>query len=132
MSNATKFFKNLIESALLGVNTCMPCKVLSYDETTRRAKIQPLFMTKTINGEPEPLPVLDNVPVLFQRFKYTDRDNGNHTVTQEMIPVLEKDDVVLVVFAQRALDKVLNGQMAYPEINRRHSLNDGVIVGVLS
>ena len=130
VSEATKFFRNFIEGALLGINTAMPCEVISYNESDLTAKIQPLFMTKEVGREPEALPVLDNVPVLFQRFKFVDRDNGSHTVTQDFIPILKSGDIVLCVFVQRAMDNVMDGKVAYPSINRHHSLKDAVIVGV--
>ncbi|WP_157930360.1 Gp138 family membrane-puncturing spike protein [Mycobacteroides abscessus] len=154
MSEATRFFNNLSYQVAMTINTAMPCKVISYNESKRTAKIQPLFMTKEVGREPEALPPIDGVPVLFQRYKINNlkpisisTDAGEHaqytgsgghehkslTFKQsvEMIPDLRSGDVVLVVFSQRALDNVSSGKVAYPGINRHHDLQDAVIVGVI-
>lgn len=131
MSEATRFFSNLMHQVAMNINTAMPCKVLSYNKEKRTAKIQPLFMVKEVGREPEPLPPIDNVPVLFHRFEFIDLDDGEKTVTREFVPVLRSGDVVLAVFAQRALDNVMSGRIAYPGINRHHDLQDAIIVGVM-
>lgn len=131
VSEATRFFNNLLHKMAMSINTSMPCKVVSYNKSKRTAKIQPLFMTKEVGHEPEELPPISDVPVLFQRFEFVDMDNGNNTVTRDFIPVLKKDDVVLVVFSQRALDNAMNGRISYPGIHRHHDLQDAVVVGVL-
>jgi hypothetical protein len=125
MSNSTSFFNGLLAETILNLHTAMPCKVLSYNESTRRAKIQPLFMMKEIGHDPEPLAPVEDVPVLYQRYKV----NGN---IQTYIPVLTTGDVVLAVFCQRAIDDVLTGKVAYPDTNRTHDVHDAVVVGVLT
>ncbi|MBA2878058.1 hypothetical protein HNR63_001112 [Anoxybacillus kamchatkensis] len=120
-----KFIKNQIAEAILNLNTAMPCKVLSYNESTRRAKIQPLFQMKEVGRNPENLPPIDDVPVLYYRLKV----NGN---SQTYIPDLKAGDVVLAVFCQRAIDDVLTGKIAYPDVSRHHDLHDAIIVGVIT
>lgn len=154
MSEATHFFNNLVHRVSMNINTSMPCKVISFDEATITAKVQPLFMTKEVGREPEALKPIEGVPVLFQRYKvknlepisvttdagehgqYTGSGAHMHNIltfkeSVEMIPDLRPDDVVMVVFSQRALDNVLSGQVAYPGINRHHDIQDAVIVGLM-
>jgi len=154
MSEATQFFNNQKQSNALRLNTAAPCRVISYDESTRTAKIQPLFMTKEVGKEPKTPSPIENVPVSFQRYKLNNNESisistdagthsqrsgsGSHnhnslTFNQsvEMVPDLQKDDIVLVVFAQRALDNVKGGKVAYPSITRHHSKKDAMIVGIL-
>jgi hypothetical protein len=143
MSNSTTFFNGLLTETILNLHTAMPCKVLSYNESTRRAKIQPLFMMKEFGREPEVLSPVEDVPVLYQRFKVNNGEpfpmkiNGTTQtaeIDQELIftPVIKAGDVVLAVFCQRAIDDVLTGKVAYPDTNRTHDIHDAVIVGVLT
>ena len=69
MADSTMFFENFRTQMLLSINTAMPCKVLSYDEEKRQAKIQPLFMTKEIGRASEKMSVIEDVPVLWQRMR---------------------------------------------------------------
>lgn len=153
MSNASTFFDGLLGSALVGINTAMPCKVLSYDTSTCTAKIQPLFKAKEVNKEPQSLPPIEGVPVLFQRYKVHNNnvvavttDKGAHAQytgtgehehkkltfaeSVEMIPDLVVGDVVLAVFCQRAIDQAQQGENVYPGTARMFSIHDAVIVGV--
>lgn len=125
MSQATRFFNRLVSSAMLKLNTVMPCKVVDYNKETREAKIQPLFMVKDYGQDPEKLPALEDVPVMGHRYEIDGTE-------KEYIPMLKKGDLVVVVFAQRALDNVLDGDVAYPEIQRHHDLQDAIIIGILN
>lgn len=156
MSNASQFFSENIKSQLLlSINTCMPCKVLSYNEGSRRAKIQPLFKTKEVGREPSAQSVIEDVPVMFERVKINggqpilvtipegehgghSSGDGQHTHTKiifeeevENSPVLKTGDTVLVVFAQRSIDEALEGNLVYPGTSRLFSLQDAIIVGLL-
>lgn len=142
MSKSTIFFNNILSDAVLKINTAMPCSVISYDAAKKEAKIQPLFMVKYKGQEPQKLPVLEGVPVVSQRFNVNDGQSFNAKMNGSSVslafdepvsftPHLEKGDMVFVVFAQRALDKVMSGNVAYPQINRHHDLRDAVIVGVM-
>ncbi|WP_313150941.1 Gp138 family membrane-puncturing spike protein [Lysinibacillus capsici] len=153
MSNASAFFGGLMGGALVGINTAMPCKVLSFDASTCTAKIQPLFKAKEIDKEPKSLPPIEGVPVLFQRYRVHDNrkiviatDKGAHgqstgtgehvhneltfTESVEMIPDLIAGDVVLAVFCQRAIDEAQRGSDVYPGTARMFSIHDAVVVGV--
>lgn len=124
MSSVTKYFANLKTSVLTSINTAMPCKVLSFNESDCTAKIQPLYKVKEVGHESTILPPIEGVPVLKQNYKV----NGG--TVQEYIPVLNSGDIVLVVFCQRAIDEALEGKIADNLGSRMFSLIDAVIVGV--
>ena len=153
MTNMTEVFKNISHGVFMNLNTAMPCKVLTYDETKRIAKIQPLFKVKEFGEIESSLAPIENVPVLFQRYKLhnnapisitTDTaphaqysGTGEHvhkvitfTESVEMIPDLRNGDIVQVIFNQRAIDEAQNGLNVYPGTARLFSIQDAVIVGV--
>lgn len=127
MSFASEFLSNFVRDKLLALHTAMPCKVISYDESTKRATVQPLYKTKEYDKPAAALPVIEDVPVLKQRFRVNDGEE------QEYTPVYQTGDVVFVAFSERALDAVMAapGQIVLPDSTRHHSLNDAVILGVL-
>lgn len=125
MTNATEFFRALQQGVFVNLNTAMPCKVLAYDETKRLAKIEPLFMAKEVGEEPAKLAPIENVPVLFQKYRV------NSSEVQNYVPVLEPMvDTVLAVFCQRAIDEAMTGNNVYPGTARMFDVHDAVIVGV--
>jgi len=140
MSRSSTFFNDLIQEHTLNLHTAMPCKVLSFNKQENKAKIQPLFMYKERNKEPVKRAPIEDVPVVFQRYKTVDTraiseeplEYSDEEVIRDFIPVLYQGDVVLVVFSQRALDDVLQGDVAFPSQKRHHSLNDAVIIGVIT
>ena len=143
MSNSSEFYSNYKNQILLSINTCMPCKVLAYNESARTAKIQPLFMVKEVNRAPEKLSVIEDVPVLFERVKIKNNTaisvnipNSEHTQITfnepvELEPSINPGDTVLVVFAQRSLDDALEGNLVYPGTSRLFDVHDAIIVGLL-
>jgi hypothetical protein len=118
MMNALNGF---IEEKLLNLHTAMPCKVLSVSGS--EATIQPLFMRIDKEGAKPYSPIL-SVPWVRHRLMV----DG---ITKMYEPVYQSGDKVLVVFSERALDNVLGGKIADPEFNRRHSIEDAVIVGLM-
>lgn len=124
MSNVTDFFVKQQRALLTSINTAMPAKILSYNESTCTAKIQPLFKVKEENKEARSLPPIENVPALKQKF----RVNGG--AVQIYTPVYSEGDVVQVIFNQRALDEAQKGKNVFPGVNRMFSIHDAVIVGL--
>lgn len=109
------------------ISVAMPCRVLTFDEETLMASVQPLIKLTAS----EPATIL-SVPVTGQKYKFElDTGLGNHEFETIMRPVLERGDVVYVVFADAEIKNTLTGQVAAPDTDRRHSRNDAVIVGVM-
>lgn len=117
MSNATNFFAKQQRKIIAAINTALPCKVLSYDENTCKAKLQPLYKLDN-----ERMSVLEDVPALRQRFRI-----GSEV--QEYAPILHANDIVYVVFSKYALDDALNGNIA-EQTDNLYRAHDAVIVGV--
>jgi hypothetical protein len=113
-----KGLQQIVTLVASSINVALPCKVLSYNSTTHRARVQPLIRT----GVDVPA-VIEEVPALGQRLLV----GGVPTYYP---PALQDNDVVLVVFSDRQIRDSLGGQVAVPESSRSHDLNDAVIVGV--
>lgn len=128
MSYTEDLIQRLIDNKISELHTIMPCKVESYNSSTNppTAKVNPLFMTKFANNDTATqIPPLINVPVTVHKWIDT-----NGVVHIEPL-YLQPGDVCVVAFAERALDMVIGGTIADPVYNRKHSLEDGIIIGVL-
>src|SRR5277367_520337 len=79
--------------ALTGIHTALPASIISYDYTTQKATVQPLLNKVFSNGTTMPMPVLNNVPVIFPRA-------GGASLT---FPVVE-GDTCLLLFMERSID----------------------------
>lgn len=141
MAKDTKFLDAFARQIKLSIHTMAPAKVVKYDENKQRADIQLLFMTVYADGTKEPYRLLEDVPVMFQRFKlnkgqpFTAIINGvtqTVQIEQDLVytPFLRAGDIVVVGFAERALDNLTNKPFD-PEFHRTHSVQDAIVLGVL-
>ena len=118
----TDAIRNAILYQLLNIHTAFPGKIVSYEFETKKAQIQPMVDKKYTDGTTEPMPVLNNVPVIFPFA-------SGASIT---FPVNE-GDYCLVLCCERSIDNFLaNGQQAAPTDPRKFDLSDGVaIMGLL-
>ncbi|MED5050665.1 hypothetical protein P9850_02110 [Anoxybacillus rupiensis] len=141
MAKDTKFLDAFARQIKLSIHTIAPAKVVRFSETKQTADIQLLFMTVYADGTKEPYGMIEDVPVLYQRFKlnqgqsFTATINGvtqTVQVEQDLVytPFLRAGDIVVVGFAERALDNLTNRPFD-PEFHRTHSVQDAIILGVL-
>jgi len=141
MAKDTKFLDAFARQIKLSIHTMAPAKVVRYHEEKQKADIQLLFMTVYADGTKEPYGLLEDVPVMFQRFKlnkgqpFSIKINGvtqTAQIEQDLVytPFLRAGDIVLVGFAERALDNLTNKPFD-PEFHRTHDVQDAVILGVL-
>ncbi len=105
------------EQVAAAVRVALPCKVVAFDAAKMTATVQPLIK----DGE-EPAPV--TARVLSQRLVSTGGQPVEHR-TQ-----LEQGDTVMVLFCDREIKNAFQGRAAAPDSGRRHSLMDGVVMGV--
>lgn len=117
-----KLMTSTMNAALPSFNVSLPCKVLAFNSGTCKATVQPLLKI----GDLTPAPI-EAVPVLGHRYRV---EIDGVEVEKAHKPVLHVGDLVLVVCADREIKNVLGGQIASPDTDRTHSLNDAVIVGV--
>ncbi|WP_446662945.1 Gp138 family membrane-puncturing spike protein [Geobacillus sp. CCR] len=124
MAKDTKFLDAFARQIKLSIHTIAPAKVVRFHEEKRTADIQLLFMTVYADGTKEAYGMLEDVPVMFQRFKV---DSGSPAT---YMPYLQPGDIVVVGFAERALDN-LTDRPFDPEYHRTHSVQDAIVLGVL-
>jgi len=114
----TDLIGRAIRNRLAEVSTAMPAKVTAYDYRTQKASVQPVINRRYADGQIEPFPVINNVPVIFPR-------SGGASMTFPVKP----DDTVLLIFAQRSIDSwIANGGTVNQDDNRMHSLNDAIAI----
>jgi hypothetical protein len=118
MAAADKFFQQIFNEHLMNLHTAMPCEVLEYYPDELKADIQPLFK-RIKGGEVKDYKPIPKVPVMKSLVKCAD-PKGLCPCGHEF--ELEPGQIVLVAFAERALDFVGN---------RRHDLRDAIITGVM-
>lgn len=124
MSEAIGFFSGMLAEGLADLHTCMPCRVERFDEPTYTADVQPLPMRKYKERPAVALSMLSGVPILRRKVKEGDAIRLDK-------PFLEPGDIVLVAFCERSLDHASTG-IPYDPGSRKFSLDDGIILGVLT
>ena len=144
---------NLIEQALLSTYTGFFGKVESVNGFT--AKVQPLQQYKAVGGTAKKHAVLLSVPIMHNvrkwgkrtiTFKDEDMWDGDTTAAGVVSVVqdkshdhsfnvyepnmIEKDDIVFCMCADREITQTKKGNFATPTLGH-HKLTDAVIVGVV-
>jgi hypothetical protein len=119
MDDLSRLLKEFFEYSMTDVHTAFPGVVIKYDPATRRADIQPSIKRKMPDGLFLELPIITEVPVLFFGTK-------KYTIH---IP-LEKDDEVLIIVTERALDtwKSKGGKGVEEKDPRRFDLIDCIAI----
>lgn len=104
------------------IHTALPASVISYDYSVQKASVQPLLNKVWADGTVTPMPILENVPVIFPRA-------GGASLT---FPVVN-GDTCLLVFIERSTDlwRTQGGQVS-PDDPRKFDLSDGVALMGLS
>lgn len=123
MSKSISILDGFIEEKLLHLHTSTVARVERVNNN-KTYDVQPLIMTKEIGDDDgELMPLLVDVPATGFKGKI----DGS---LKEIKPAYEKGDIVVIAFAERAIDTALTGREELPLDFRRHSLNDAYITGV--
>lgn len=110
--------KDAIEGRLVDVNTAMPARVKKVDIAKQIVDVEPCLMRKYSDGAVVPLPVITNVPLVFQR-----------TATGGLFFPIKAGDYVLLVFSQRSIDIwEEKGGIVDPKDPRKFNLSDAIAV----
>ncbi|MDL2253308.1 hypothetical protein LJC49_04455 [Ruminococcaceae bacterium OttesenSCG-928-I18] len=109
MSSFEKIIEKTVEQALLETHTAYLAQAVRFNGN--RTTVQPLTLTKEMNGAPHLQPLVVDVPKL----KGVDVEQG---------------DVCLCVVCERDISYAMRGMSTTPA-KRHHDLSDSVIVGVL-
>lgn len=113
MTTPTDIFRDSVNAMLSNVHTSLPGIIVSYDSTTNKATIQPA-LNKNFTSGVMPMPLLENVPVLFPK-----------NIT---FPILE-GDYVLLIFVERSIDLWLSvGGQVTPTDPRKFDLSDAIAI----
>src|SRR5271169_353980 len=121
-STMTDAIRNGVLYQLLNVHTAFPGKILSFDFIKRSASIQPQINKSYTDGTIQPLPILNNVPIIFP-----------FASGSSISFPINAGDYCLVVSCERAIDYWLTtGIQSAPEDPRKFDLSDSVaIMGLL-
>ena len=106
-----------IRQALLGVSTCLPGEVISYDATTRRARVQPAISLLMDDETTVDRPIVADVPVVWPMCR-----------TFMLTGVLEQGDPVLLVMSQRGLERWKVAHANAPPGGGMHDLKDAIAI----
>ena len=116
MINEIELLNTIISNKLADMNICMPAKIIEYDYTKQKAKVQPALNQRYNDGEVVKLPIIFNVPVIHPA-------SGGASIT---FPVAIGDNVLLV-FSQKSLEEWLqNGEQVTPDDPRQNDLTDAI------
>jgi hypothetical protein len=108
--------REMIETVLMDLHTSMPGRVVSFNRLTQTAEIQPVLKRKYRDNDPENLPVITDVPVVFP---------GSGGLW--LIGDVEVDSYVLLHFQERSIATwQASGGIIDPEKARRHNISDAV------
>lgn len=114
----TDAIRSAVLYQLSNIHVALPGSIISYDYEKQKASIQPLLNKVWSYGEPTPMPILENVPVVFPRA-------GGASLT---FPVVQ-GDTCLLVFIERSIDLwKTNGGQVSPDDPRKFDLSDGVAI----
>lgn len=117
MTTPTDILRNSIYSVLNNVHTCLPGIIKSFDPNTSSATIQPALNKNFVSGE-IPMPILENVPVMFPR-------GSNFSISYP----IAIGDYCLIIFCERSIDlwKGVGGQVT-PNDRRKFDLSDAIAI----
>lgn len=122
MEELTWLLKESFAHNMANVHTAFPAVIVKYDAEKRRADVQPSIKHRLPSGDFVDLPVISDVPVIFQ---------GTKRFT--LCFPLEKDDEVLCICAERSLDawRDTGGSGIEESDPRRFNLMDCVAIAGL-
>lgn len=112
-------FREIIDSYVMNMYTCLPAQVISFDRSNQTCEVQPVLKIKFYD-EPEAvnLPIITDVPVVFP-------GSGDFWVTVDV----KADSYVLLVFSQRSIASWLNGGgVVEPEVSRKFHISDAIAI----
>lgn len=149
MPKSTNAMGTIMQNIKMQIHTNAVASVVTYYEDTQEADIQPLFMMCSHGGELTKLAMINRVPVAGMRYKinhiipsiitglvgvHGGVDGGGAAIEIpgeiEFTPSLHPGDIVVVAFAERAMDN-LTTEPFDPDSTRTHHIQDAMITGIL-
>ncbi len=109
---------NFVNSRISGMNISLPGIVESYDKTKNTCVVKPAIKKVYDNGDVVELPLIENVPVMFQQ-----------TVNSIISLPIKKGDGVVLIFMQRSIDDWKStGGIIEPSDTRKFDLSDAIAI----
>lgn len=109
-------FNQLIDQRIKDIHTCLPGQIETFNGQT--ADVKPLIKKLYVDQTIEILPVISNVPVVF-----------NSSSTMQLTYPLQSGDGCLVLFSERGLDKwIASGVDDTPTDRRKFDLTDAICI----
>jgi len=102
------------------LHTCIPGKILTFDESTRIAKVEPMVSLKTSKEVNVSYPAIENVPVMYP-------SGSNFSLRWDILP----GDGCLILFSESAIGNFLNSTeniQVTSDDSTRFSLTDAVCI----
>lgn len=115
MSEVSRFFVELQRETLLSVATVAPAKLIKYNPATKRADIQPLFLTADKDDNLYKQSPIEDCPVM--RHCQSDCESGQYPL-------------VFYNVIQRNMDNLDGVKFIDPDSYDLMSSNDAIIIGV--
>lgn len=114
----TDAIRNAVLYQLMNVHIAFPAKIVKYDYTAKKAQLQPMVDKLFTDGSVQPMPILNDVPVVFPF-------SGGASLTFPVNP----SDTCLVVCCERCIDNFLDsGVQQPPNDPRKWDLSDAVAI----
>jgi len=110
------YVQDVFSNLMMRVNTCIPGQIVSYDRTSQTAEIQPVLKIKFVEKDPENLPIIKDVPVVYP-------GSGGYWLTFDLVP----GDYVLLLFSQRSIGAwQTQGGIVDPSRRRKFHMSDAI------
>ena len=116
-----KIIQDIVDEKLANLHTCLICKITKVDLEQMVADVKPLNQKKFKGENPQELPLIQSVPIALM-----------HTKDFYIRPPYDVGDIVVVVFSERRIDEIMNFGKDEAKGNRKHSMDDGIIISGLS
>jgi len=123
LANLTELLQQTIEKVMSELHVCMPGRIILYEHSTRKARVQPLLNRTYKDGTNQPMPIISGVPVVRMMGA-----GGQASLDMPIFP----GDGCLLFFSDRSMDDWLSsGGSVRPDDRRKHDLSDAIaIVGL--
>lgn len=110
--------KTAFDHEISNIHTALPGHIIKYDGKLQKAEVMPNIQKKYYNGKVTDMPIITNVPIVFPRS------------SEAFIKFpLKKDDGVLLIFSERALERWLSvGGIVQPGANRKFDISDCIAI----
>lgn len=124
MKDFINLIYGIVNDRVENIHTSMACKVEEFHVDDNTVDVSLLYENNLL---------LVNLPVLYSR-KYIESGTGTEEdpyIYAKETQAFEKDDIVLVIFSEKAIDRIITKAVHTPDSVRKFDLSDGMVIGLL-